>query len=207
MSDKIALKDDEAKVMILEIVDREKPETFNSLVMMVQEKTMLAPKKICELVIQLENEDKICFKRKLETLPATSREYVFSRKATWFWAIIGLSVVTVVTVLSIPQDTWAICYFRSVTGFIFVLFLPGYAFIKAIFPRKLPVTTSNQEMCGNERIMLSIVMSLILTPIVGLILNYTPWGIRLAPITLSLLALTVVSSVVAILREHQALEV
>lgn len=207
MSDKIALKDDEAKVIILEIVNREKPETFNSLVMMVQEKTILAPKKICELVIQLENEDKICFKRKLETLPATSHEYLFSRKAAWFWVIIGLSVVTFVTVLAIPQDTWAICYFRSITGFIFVLFLPGYAFIKAVFPRKLPVTTSNQEMCSNERIMLSIVMSLILTPIVGLILNYTPWGIRLAPITLSLLALTVVFSVVAILREYHALEV
>ena len=35
-------------------------------------------------------------------------------------------------------------------------------------------------------------------------LNYTPWGIRLAPITLSLLALTIVFATVAVLREYQA---
>jgi uncharacterized membrane protein len=46
-------------------------------------------------------------------------------------------------------------------------------------------------------------MSLALTPIVGLILNYTPWGITLTPITLSLLALTVILATAAILREHQ----
>jgi len=40
-------------------------------------------------------------------------------------------------------------------------------------------------------------------PIVGLLLNYTPWGIRLTPITISLLALTLTLATVAMLREHQ----
>ena len=47
-------------------------------------------------------------------------------------------------------------------------------------------------------------VSIALVPIVGLILNYTPWGIRLTPITLSLLALTIVFATAAILREYQA---
>jgi uncharacterized membrane protein len=47
-------------------------------------------------------------------------------------------------------------------------------------------------------------MSLALTPIVGLILNYTPWGIRLTPIVLSLLALTIVFATAAIIRGNQA---
>ncbi len=55
-----------------------------------------------------------------------------------------------------------------------------------------------------ERIALSFGMSLALVPIVGLILNYTPWGIRLTPITLSLLALTIVFATAAVLREYQA---
>ena len=55
-----------------------------------------------------------------------------------------------------------------------------------------------------ERVALSLGMSLALVPIVGLILNYTPWGIRLTPITLSLLALTIVFATAAILREYQA---
>ena len=54
-----------------------------------------------------------------------------------------------------------------------------------------------------ERLALSIGMSLVLVPIVGLILNYTPWGIRLTPITLSLLALTIVFATAALFREYQ----
>lgn len=54
-----------------------------------------------------------------------------------------------------------------------------------------------------ERTALSIGMSLALVLIVGLLLNYTPRGIRLTPIVLSLVALTVVFAVAAVLREHQ----
>jgi uncharacterized membrane protein len=84
-----------------------------------------------------------------------------------------------------------------------VLFLPGYAFIKMLFPQKVPIPTSSAELDTIERIALSIGMSLALTPIVGLILNYTPWGIRLTPITLSLLAMTAIFATAGIIREHQ----
>jgi len=47
-------------------------------------------------------------------------------------------------------------------------------------------------------------MSFALVPIVGLLLNYTPWGVRLTPIVLSLLALTIVFATVALIREKQA---
>jgi uncharacterized membrane protein len=47
-------------------------------------------------------------------------------------------------------------------------------------------------------------MSLALVPIVGLLLNYTPWGIRLTPIVLSLLALTLIFATVAIIKEYLA---
>ncbi len=45
-------------------------------------------------------------------------------------------------------------------------------------------------------------MSLALVPLVGLLLNYTPWGIRLTPVTLSLLALTIILTIIGLLREH-----
>ncbi|MHB8987039.1 MAG: DUF1616 domain-containing protein [Eubacteriales bacterium] len=40
---------------------------------------------------------------------------------------------------------------------------------------------------GIERVALSFGLSIAVVPLVGLILNYTPWGIRLAPILASLL--------------------
>jgi uncharacterized membrane protein len=73
-----------------------------------------------------------------------------------------------------------------------------------LFPSKVPINTSSENMDTIERLALSLGMSLALIPIVGLILNYTPWGIRLTPITLSLLALTIVFATATVLREYQA---
>ena len=67
----------------------------------------------------------------------------------------------------------------------------------------MPVKTTSENMDTIEHIALSFGMSLALVLIVGLILNYTPWGIRLTPITLSLLVLTIVFVTVAVLRENQ----
>jgi uncharacterized membrane protein len=92
---------------------------------------------------------------------------------------------------------------RYVLGTIFVLWLPGFSFIKMLFPTEPPVKTSKKNLDPIERIALSIGMSLALVPIVGLLLNYTPWGIRLTPIVLSLLALTTVFATAAITREYQ----
>jgi uncharacterized membrane protein len=73
------------------------------------------------------------------------------------------------------------------------LFLPGYALIKALFPTTVPIKTTSENLDNIERIALGLGMSLALVPIMGLILNYTPWGIRLTPITSNLLALTAIS--------------
>ena len=84
-----------------------------------------------------------------------------------------------------------------------MLFLPRSTSIKAPCPTQVPIKTSTENPDNIERIALSLGMSLALVPIIGLLLNYTPWGITLTPITLSLLALTTVFATAAILREHQ----
>jgi uncharacterized membrane protein len=45
-------------------------------------------------------------------------------------------------------------------------------------------------------------MSLALVPLVGLLLNYIPWRIRVTPVTLNLLSLTIILTSTGILREH-----
>lgn len=79
---------------------------------------------------------------------------------------------------------------RTVIGIPFVLFFPGYALIGALFPKKT-------DLGGIERLTLSIGLSLALVPLIGLALNYTPWGIRLYPIITSLFALTLLLSIVS----------
>jgi uncharacterized membrane protein len=170
---------------------------------MIQQTQNLPEKPITDLLTQLESEDKLRFTKQEAPTPASARAYIFSQKAAWYWTTIALAIATAITIFTIPENAYPIVYVRSILGIVFVLYLPGYTFIKALFPSKVPTQTSSENMDTIERIALSIGMSLALTPIVGLILNYTPWGIRLTPITLSLLALTVVFATAAILREHQ----
>jgi len=183
---------------------KQKPETAKQLISLIQQTQGLQEKEITKLLIELENENKIHFTKKEPPTPATVKENVFSSKAAWYWTTIALAAVTTVAVFTIPENAVPLVYLRYALGIIFVLFLPGFAFIKAMFPAKVPVKTSSENMDTIERVALGFGMSLALVPIVGLILNYTPWGIRLTPITLSLLALTVVFATAAVLREYQA---
>jgi uncharacterized membrane protein len=129
-------------------------------------------------------------------------KYFLTEKAVWYWTTIAVAVATVIAVFFIPENAYRIVYIRYLLGSIFILWLPGYTFIKALFPTHVPIKTSSESLDTIERVALSNGMSLALVPIVGLLLNYTPWGIRLAPVTLSLLGLSVTFATVAMIREQ-----
>jgi uncharacterized membrane protein len=64
---------------------------------------------------------------------------------------------------------------RVALGLLLVLFFPGYVLVSALYPRR-------DQLNGVERIALGVGLSLALTPLLGLALNFTAWGIRLTPI-------------------------
>jgi len=70
----------------------------------------------------------------------------------------------------------------SILGLPFILFVPGYILIFALFPAR----KTDRGIGVVERIGLSFGLSIAVVPLIGLGLNYTPWGIRLEPILLSL---------------------
>jgi uncharacterized membrane protein len=71
-----------------------------------------------------------------------------------------------------------------------VLFIPGYCFINALFPK-------DGEIDLIERIALSFGLSIAVVPLIGFGLNFTPWGIQLDPIVISLTLFTMVMILVA----------
>jgi Predicted membrane protein len=73
--------------------------------------------------------------------------------------------------------------FRVIFALPSILFLPGYALIAALFPGR-------EDLDAIERIALSFGLSIAVVPLIGLALNYTPWGIRLEPVVNSLVLLT-----------------
>jgi len=98
---------------------------------------------------------------------------------------IALALVLVTLVTLFPHNI-----VRQVLGLLFVLFLPGYAATAALFPE-------NDQIDTIERVALSFGLSIAIVPLIGLGLNFTPWGIRLDPILASVSAFIFGVSLVA----------
>lgn len=189
------LSKDEIDQYIIQIVKEKKPDNIEQLVKLMQNKFSLSAQEILDRVLCLEEKEKLQLKPHQITTPKKLTAYLGSSQTYWFWATIMLAVITTVIVFIVPENAYPLVYARYILGSIFILWLPGYTLTKALFPTK--------EIGQIERAALSIGMSLALVPITGLLLNYTPWGIRLTPVTLSLLALTLALATVALLRERQ----
>ena len=85
---------------------------------------------------------------------------------------------------------------RVILGLPFILFIPGYILIFALFPTR----KTDRGIDVIERIALSFGLSIAVVPLIGLGLNYTPWGIRLEPILFSIFIFIVGVGSVAIYR-------
>jgi len=114
--------------------------------------------------------------------------------SAWLWATLGTTILAVTAVLLTP-DIFPVVVIRWLLGSILVLFLPGYALVQFLFPKA-------SEMDSLERFALEIGLSLALVPLMGLVLNYTPWGIRFIPATMSLSAFTIIFLLAAATREY-----
>ena len=83
--------------------------------------------------------------------------------------------------------------FRIIFSLLLILFVPGYSLIAALFPKK-------DDLEGIERVVLSFGLSIAAAPLIGLLLNYTPFGIRLEPIIVSLSVFMIFMSTIAYIR-------
>jgi hypothetical protein len=202
---------DELNKLIIQTVKEEKPENIRQLVDLMREKSKASEQEIVNRVFYLQEKGKIRLTSQSAVPPKSFTYYLRSSYAHWYWITVTLTLATMLVVFVVPEEDFPLVYVRYALGIIFILWLPGYAFIKALFPQDLPwaralthsLGTSEKNLDIVERVALSLGMSIALVPIVGFILNYTSWGIRLTPIVLGLTVLTIVFASTAILREYQ----
>ncbi|MFD1514128.1 DUF1616 domain-containing protein [Halomarina rubra] len=126
-------------------------------------------------------------------------------------AIIVLTLLTDLFVLTPILNETPV---RIALGLVFVLFAPGYAFIAALFPEGATGLIDDKDakwdngdayeihegVDGIERLALSLGTSIAIVPLIGLVLNFTPLGIRLVPIVVSLSVFTLGVSIVGAVR-------
>lgn len=105
---------------------------------------------------------------------------------------------------------------RIVFGLAFGLFAPGYALLAALYPEAedrpasegadgagaTPVSMT-RGLGGIERAVLSVAVSVVVVPAIGIALGFTPLGIRLPPIVLAVGGGTVLCTAVAAYRRRR----
>jgi hypothetical protein len=112
----------------------------------------------------------------------------------WFYLVLVTASATLLSIYMLPS-IYPLVIIRWILGSIFVLFLPGYVTVQALFPE-------GKELDSIERVALTIGLSLALTPLIGLVLNYTPWGIRLNPIVTALTLFTIGLAMIGTVRRY-----
>jgi len=188
---------------IIKVIEEKKPQTVKQLAGFVKERVSISEQEIVESILKLECEGKITLKKPLKSTPQNLMSYLKTEEACWYWITVALTATTTFVVFAVPENSFPLAYIRYLLGAIFVLWLPGYSFIKALFPTEAANKKSSGNLDSIELVTISIGLSLALVPIVGLLLNYTPLGMRLTPIVLSLFGLTTIFATVAIAREHR----
>lgn len=146
------------------------------------------------LLFELEDKEKIIFVDINNNIPDNLQEYVLSSYAYWYWAVITVSLLSVFSVFFLPTDISNLNYVRYVFGSVYVLFLPGYCIYKIIY--------LGEEVSTTKLILFSIGISVSLISILGLIMNYSPWGLHQAPLVIIEFLLILTLSSIGIIREH-----
>ena len=101
--------------------------------------------------------------------------------------------LVILTVLVISLPALADNPVRTALGLALTLFLPGYSLISALFPGK-------KELGGIERIALGFGLSITVVPVIGFILNYTPFGVTQESVLYSVAAFTLIFAILTYSR-------
>lgn len=111
----------------------------------------------------------------------------------FFILLSGLFLLALTIPGALPSPLVAV---RGLLGLLLVLLGPGYSLQMALFPHR-------RELDGVERLALSIGISLGCIPIVALLLDQLPWGLRLETVILAELGITASGAVVGWARRRR----
>jgi len=105
-------------------------------------------------------------------------ETFYSPRNLEFWVLSLIPLATGLAILGGSIST-AVDYIRVVFGSVSVLVLPGYGVIGTLYLRR--------ELSNLQIFVFSVAASLAIVPLVGVMLNYSPWGISLDSLLISFL--------------------
>lgn len=191
---------DNIKIIILATIEERKPQSIEQLTQILRASHGLAEAEIVNIIKKMQTEGSIRLGNKpLRSISFT--DYLRTRYALWYWLTIATGALTTLLLLTVSDNGYPWTHLRSCLSLIFILFLPGFAFIKALLRTGDYSTTHAGGLATIQCVTLSIALSVVIVSIVGLLFHYSQWGMSLIPIVLSLLALTLTLATAALIRE------
>ena len=109
--------------------------------------------------------------------PKNFEEYVIRLDySLWFWIVLGLTTLTTIIALC---GSAGLTYIKYILGAIYVMFLPGYVTIEAIY-------SNSAEIKSLEMFTLGIILSIAIVTLLGFIINLVIGGVILIAILAAL---------------------
>jgi len=113
----------------------------------------------------------------------------FKIENDYLWInLIGLLLIILIYLIPIQP-------IRVFLGILFIFLLPGYVFISALFPKK-------DDLSIFERFALSFGFSIAIIALTGFILNFTPFGIRIYSVIISISIFIIICSIITWYRRN-----
>lgn len=110
------------------------------------------------------------------------------------WMSILLSLLT--GALTLVDTSSPLIYVRWLLGFFYVLFIPGFTLLQALYPK-------NNEIGAAERFALSMGLSIAMVPFIGYALTFSGIGVNLTFVTITLIGLSLLFVVIALFRRKK----
>lgn len=178
---------------ILKIMELRKLSTGAELIEIISKELNIEREDAIEYVLTLEDEKLIIFIEQNIRKPTNIQSYLVSSHAYWYCLVtIGSLFTLFSSIIPSPQPI-IILYLTYLVGSFFVLFLPGYCITRIFY--------LDGDISRLKRVLFSMGFSISASSIIGVIMNYTPWGINKIPIVISEFILITVLSSYGVYRE------
>ena len=161
------------------------------------EGSRLSDEEVFEIVRQMRDRGQIDLRRRGPKFKSFFSFLVDLPRSWVFWFLLGITSITFLSVYRLPSSVpWS--YLRWIDGTVFLGFAPGLGLVRVLFgPRR--------QLDGAETVALSIGLSLAVSSLVGILLNFSPGGISLDSIVFAVATLVILLACTSAARDYSFL--
>jgi hypothetical protein len=185
--------------IIVQTISEHKPTTIGQLAALIKEEQSIDEDTFIETINEMVKDKSLILDEPQYPIHSFL-DYLFTINiSSWFWVTITIIALTALLATSgsdiLPVDLLRWCF-----GSLFLLFLPGYSCLQLLLPK-------DSEINRSQRLVFSIPTSLSIVILVGFSLNYSPLGIRLDSLLVSISAITLLLTIPAAFRAYLRIKV